>query len=61
MTGWVRNMADGAVEVLAEGEDIALSHLELLLEKGPPKAFVDDVQAEYTTPSGEFSDFVIRH
>jgi acylphosphatase len=49
------------VEVVAEGEDIALSHLVLLLEKGPPMAFVDDVDAQYTAPSGEFTDFVIRH
>jgi len=61
LKGWVRNLPDGAVEVVAEGEDIALNHLEMLLEKGAPHARVDDVRAELMTPSGEFSDFVIRH
>jgi acylphosphatase len=61
VTGWVRNTPDGAVEVVAEGEDVALSHLELLLEKGPPMARVEDVKATYSLPSGEYADFVIRH
>jgi len=60
LTGWVRNNADGSVEVAAEGEDVALQHLALLLEKGPSGARVEEVEAVYTTPTGEFSDFFIR-
>ena len=60
LVGWVRNTPDGTVEVVAEGEDVALSHLELLLEKGPPLARVEEVEADYGIPSGEFTDFSIR-
>jgi len=61
LTGWVRNAPDGSVEVVAEGEDVALRHLELLLEKGSSDARVEDVETTYTAPSGEFSDFAIVH
>jgi acylphosphatase len=61
LTGWVRNNPDGSVEVVAEGEDVALSHLKLLLEKGPAGARVEEVEATNTAPTGEFSDFTIRH
>ena len=61
VTGWVRNMPDGAVEVVAEGEEVALSQLEMLLEKGPPSARVEEVEATSDMPTGEFTDFVIRH
>ncbi|HEY3380035.1 MAG TPA: acylphosphatase [Armatimonadota bacterium] len=61
LTGWVRNLADGTVEVMAEGEDVALNHLLMMLEKGPSRARVDDVQSDYRPPTGEFSDFQVRH
>jgi len=60
LTGWVRNRADGTVEVVAEGEDVALNHLRMLLEKGPSMASVDEVQVTTGPPTGEFHDFRIR-
>ncbi len=57
LVGWVRNVADGDVEVLAEGEDTALAHLVLMLEKGPAPARVDEVTTTLGVPSGEFPDF----
>jgi len=60
LTGWVRNNTDGSVEVVAEGEDVALQHLTLLLEKGPSGARVEEVESVALTPTGEFSDFAIR-
>lgn len=59
LTGWVRNCPDGSVEVLAEGEDAALVHLVLFMEKGPPSSRVDEVQVTFSRPTGEFADFVI--
>lgn len=61
LSGWVRNNPDGSVEVTAEGEDTALHHLALLLEKGPSGALVEEVVTEYSAPTGEFTEFVIRH
>ena len=61
LTGWVRNLPDGRVEVVAEGEDIAVAHLQVLLEKGPALAWVDDVHPSYTASTGEFTDFIVRY
>lgn len=60
LSGWVRNLASDQVEVVAEGEDVALYHLEMLLEKGPPLSRVDNVQTEYEPPTGEFTNFHVR-
>lgn len=43
ITGWVRNLPDGAVEVLACGEPAALDGLEEWLWRGPDQARVEDV------------------
>ncbi|MHB0936252.1 MAG: acylphosphatase [Armatimonadota bacterium] len=60
LAGWVRNNADGSVEVVAEGEDTRLQHLALLLEKGPSGAWIEEVRTEYSAPTGEFTDFRIQ-
>lgn len=60
LLGWVRNQSDGTLEVVAEGEDVALSHLVNLLEKGPALSRVEEVRSKYIRPSGEFTGFFIR-
>ena len=42
--GWVRNLPDGRVEIVAGGEDGALTVLEDGLQHGPRFARVDDVE-----------------
>lgn len=61
ITGWVRNLGDGSVEVLAEGE---LEKLKMLLEwcsHGPPGASVSEVRYEWLEYKGEFRDFSIKY
>lgn len=53
LRGWVRNLPDGRVEVVAEGEPSALEALEVWLRQGPPMARVDDVTHEKTESPGE--------
>lgn len=50
--GWVRNLHDGRVEVLAAGEDKALSDFEALLREGPEHARVDEVAVRHADPDG---------
>ena len=61
LTGWVRNLPDGTVEVLAEGPEAALASLESLLEKGPAGSMVKEVQSRLAEVSGRFYDFDITY
>ncbi|MCS7087570.1 MAG: acylphosphatase [Thermoflexales bacterium] len=60
VTGWVRNLPDGTVEVLAEGTQPALEALLSFLHKGPPAARVTHVEVRWGTASGRFVRFEIR-
>ncbi len=60
LTGWVRNLPEGAVEVTAEGPRPALEMLLAFLRAGPPDARVDTVDADWPPAGGEFVAFSIR-
>jgi acylphosphatase len=60
LTGWVRNLASGEVEIVAEG---GRRNLELLLawaRVGPPRARVTAVHEEWSEFANEFSGFRVR-
>ncbi len=58
--GYVRNLPDGRVEVLAEGDEESVTRLERALRRGPVGAPVDSVVAEAVPPSGRATGFEIR-
>jgi acylphosphatase len=60
ITGWVRNTAEGQVEVLAEGEEQNLKHLLDALRTGPRAAYVTNVNVDWQTANGEFARFDVR-
>lgn len=60
VTGWVRNLRDGRVEAVFEGEEDAVRRLVDWCRQGPPAARVDDVEVRWEPPTGEFQDFSIR-
>jgi acylphosphatase len=47
LSGWVKNLADGSVELEAEGPRWALEQLVAWCRVGPPSARVDDVRARF--------------
>lgn len=61
VTGWVRNLKDGRVEVEAAGTDDQLFELEQILWKGPTLSRVDDVKVTRTESERTFADFSITH
>jgi acylphosphatase len=60
LAGWVRNRADGSVEVDAEGPEGALRQLEAALRRGPSAARVERVDAAWPEPTGATGGFKIR-
>jgi acylphosphatase len=58
--GWVRNLADGRVEVFAEGDVESVRRLEAAVRRGPAAAYVDDVETEEQAPTGRTTGFEIR-
>ncbi len=61
LTGWVKNLDDGSVEVMAEGEKAALEELLEWLYLGPAASKVDEVKFEYLPATNEFAFFSVRY
>jgi acylphosphatase len=59
--GWVRNLPDGRVEAVFEGEKSAIEEMIGWCHKGPPGAKVTDVRVKWEEYRGEFDDFRIRY
>ena len=61
LTGYVRNLRGGGVEVLAEGERRQLERLIGCLKVGPPDARVEKVVTNWSEYTGIYSGFRIRY
>jgi len=57
VTGWVRNLRDGRVEVLIEGEESQVNQMVDWCRHGPRTARVSDIQTESLPYTGNFHDF----
>ncbi|MBI1796425.1 MAG: acylphosphatase [Candidatus Eisenbacteria bacterium] len=60
VAGWVRNRADGAVEVEAEGETVVLERLIEALRRGPVGARVVSVDASWAEGEAVHHGFTVR-
>lgn len=58
--GYVRNLPDGRVEALLEGDEEAVLRVERALWRGPSGARVEGVEGEDVTPTGRGTGFSIR-
>lgn len=59
VTGWVRNLDDGRVEAVFEGDEDAIESMIQFCHKGPAPADVEDVEVAYEDPEG-FDAFTVR-
>ena len=59
LKGEVRNLPDGRVEVVAEGEESRLARLQAWLAHGPPGAHVRSVQSSLEPYRGAYTEFDI--
>ncbi|MBU1292441.1 acylphosphatase [Patescibacteria group bacterium] len=61
LVGEVRNLSDGTVSVVAEGDQEVLERYLQRLHHGPLLARVDEVSPEWKEATGVFKDFLIRY
>jgi acylphosphatase len=59
--GWVRNLPDGRVEAVFEGEEGAVKELIEFCKSGPPGARVTSVDVIWENYTGKFKGFEIRY
>lgn len=53
VSGWVRNLIDGRVEAIFEGEKENVEKMIEFCKVGPPNAFVSDVKVMWEDVKGE--------
>lgn len=61
VSGWVRNMKDGRVEIVLEGNEEDVGLVVEWCFTGPPSAKVYDVDVNYEKYTGEFQDFIVAY
>jgi acylphosphatase len=59
ITGWVRNLIDGRVEAIFEGEEHSVKMLVNYCRSGPPAARVKNLDVSYGPFKGEFPVFTV--
>lgn len=59
LSGWVRNLVDGSVEAIFEGQEEAVHQAIDWCRAGTPSAQVRKVEVEYEAPTGDFNCFHI--
>ncbi|NGZ59853.1 MAG: acylphosphatase [Nitrospira sp. LK265] len=59
LSGGVRNLDDGRVELDAEGRRSVLEALVRELKTGPPAAHVTKIETEWSSATGQYSTFSI--
>lgn len=58
--GYVRNLPDGRVEVLCEGDSEQIDHfVEAISQR--MQGFIKKLDSDVSPPTGEFDSFYIRH
>ena len=60
VNGWVKNLPDGSVAGVFEGDENAVNALVDWCRQGPPAAVVERLELRQEVCTGEFSGFSIR-
>ena len=61
VVGWVKNLRDGRVELVAEAEESALEQFLDAIRTGPMKNFIEQAEISWSNASDTFDEFVIRY
>jgi acylphosphatase len=61
VTGWVKNLNDGRVEIVAEGETQNIDNLIIWCKTGPANSRVDEFELSEENFTSEFENFEVRY
>ena len=61
VNGWIRNLSDGDVEAVFEGEKNSVEEILVWCRQGPPGARVLNMEIAWEPYKGEFQHFEIRY
>ena len=61
VTGWVKNLSDGRVEILIEGERGELEAFQAAIPNAGLRRFIRETQSDWSDSTGEFRGFEIAH
>jgi len=59
--GYAKNLADGSVEIVAEGEKEVLEQFLAMCQQGPPHAKIEDVKVEWSDTNGQYHSFDVAY
>lgn len=59
--GWVKNLPDGRVEAVFEGDEETLDRMIELVKEGPASSRVVDVEISWEPPKNDFDDFNVKY
>ena len=61
VVGWVKNLRDGRVELVAEGDEKALAQFLQDIQTGLMRNFIKDTEISWSTATNEFHEFEIHY
>ncbi len=61
VNGWVRNLGDGRVEIVAEGQESNIDALADWCKTGPANSRVDEFELSEENSTDEFENFKVRY
>lgn len=61
LKGWVKNLLDSSVEIVAEGPTSAVEKFVAKIRHGPAQGYISNVIVENEIPTGEFFGFEIMY
>lgn len=61
VTGYVRNLSNGNVELVAEGEEAVLKDFLKAIREGPMNHYIRDIEVDWSEPVGNYKEFGIAY
>jgi acylphosphatase len=61
LKGWVKNLMDGRVEAVFEGDKEKIDDVLVFCKEGPPGSRIDNLEVKWEKPTSSFNGFEIKY